>query len=263
VADVDRRRRIAFTCRRGSASTVFVAGVDDGDQREVDPSGAQEANPTWSSDGGSLAYDRTDMSKRFGAPGRREVWAVRVRQGSVGEHRALLAGDRAFVAPAWSPVANVIAATQLDERTLEAWLVILDVGTGRVDRHRLAGVGAVGPSSGRTPWRRPALLVDRRRRRPDEGDGRCVATRSTRLRTVMVARLPAPRLRPRRPPSERPQRDGGDTVGARSHRGSGRAHLRRHGPPGALTPAAGAQVFHSLRRYLRQRPLARQRELPP
>jgi Tol biopolymer transport system component len=129
--------QIAFASRRNGSFQIFVMRADGSGARRLTSTKADDQNPTWSSDGSKIAFDR-------GSPG--DIWVMRAdgtRAHRIGDDFAD-EGD-----PAWSPNGRWIAFSRRTPGTTarEIWLVHPD-GSGS---HRLTHLSALSQSPAWSP----------------------------------------------------------------------------------------------------------------
>jgi Tol biopolymer transport system component len=130
-------RRIAFASRRSGSFQIFVMRADGSGTRRLTSTTADDQNPTWSSDGSEIAFDR-------GSPG--DIYVMKTD----GTQAHRIGDDFADEGdPAWSPNGRWIAFSRRTPGTTarEIWLVHPD-GSGR---HRLTRRSALSEAPAWSP----------------------------------------------------------------------------------------------------------------
>jgi Tol biopolymer transport system component len=89
-------RTLAFSSVRGSNGDIYLMSADGSDLRRVTTALAEELEPSWSPDGGQLAYQS-----------RRPTWSLYTSLSDGADERAL--GTSVSWSPAWSPDGSRIA----------------------------------------------------------------------------------------------------------------------------------------------------------
>lgn len=120
---VRRVPRIAFSSDRDGNSEIYVMNYDGTSQRNLTGSPMEEYSPSWSPDGGQIAF----ASNRAGTPS--DIFVMRSDGSNV--QRLTTSGGNGD--PAWSPDGKYIAfaSSQESQRPLEIFIMDADGGNQR------------------------------------------------------------------------------------------------------------------------------------
>ena len=109
----DGRRLLAMARRPGHSWQVYMVGAEGGTPEPLLPEERNEADPTWSSDGKTIAFGRTpDLMGRESGTKEIELLDLATRKVSA------VPGSEGLFSPRWSPDGRWIAALTLGEQKL-------------------------------------------------------------------------------------------------------------------------------------------------
>ncbi|MDQ4097680.1 MAG: hypothetical protein M3144_07420 [Actinomycetota bacterium] len=129
--------RLAFVTDRAGSPEVFVMNPDGSAPTPLTGHGGSPAHPTWSGDGQTIAFESTEP-----ATGGREIYAVRVEDGTLQRLTWDSGATTASTQPAFSPDGSQIAFVRVDGSSRHLVVMAADGSDGR----SVGGGGAANPA---------------------------------------------------------------------------------------------------------------------